>query len=132
MNDRAQSAAGAGAGERSYLGKGSRITGELKFPGTVELPGYVKGRVEATSIIIEDSGEVEGELRAASITIKGRFNGSLFGSTVTLEASARVSGEITYHTLSIESGAELEGTCRRNRSGSGQGQTNQTNGSATE
>jgi len=46
----------AGAGGRSHLGVGSRITGELYFPGTVELPGYVKGRVEASSIVIEEAG----------------------------------------------------------------------------
>jgi len=54
-----------GAGGRSHLGAGSRITGELYFPGTVELPGYVKGRVEASTIVIEEAGEVEGELHAA-------------------------------------------------------------------
>ena len=51
----------AGAGGRSYLQAGSRITGELQFPGTVELPGYVKGRVKASSIVIEETGEVEAE-----------------------------------------------------------------------
>lgn len=121
MNDRPQSA--VGSGERSYLGRGSRITGELQFPGTVELPGYVKGRVDAASIIVEGSGEVEGELHAASIAIRGRFNGTLIGGSVTLQSSARVAGEIIYETLSIESGAELQGTCRRIRYGGEQGPT---------
>jgi cytoskeletal protein CcmA (bactofilin family) len=99
----------AGSGGRSHLGAGSRITGELHFPGTVELPGYVKGRVEASAIVIEEAGEVEGELHAASITIKGRFDGQVMGGKVRLHASARVMGEITYESLSIESGAQVEG-----------------------
>ena len=103
-------------GGRSYLEAGSRITGELQFPGTVELPGYVKGRVKASSIVIEETGEVEGELEAASIAIKGRFNGKLRGGTVKLHASARVTGEITCETLSIDSGAELEGQVHAGRS----------------
>ena len=103
-------------GGRSYLEVGSRITGELKFPGTVELPGFVKGRVEASSIVIEETGEVEGELRAASITIKGRFKGTLTGGSVNLHTSARVTGEITCETLSIDSGAELEGQVHAGRS----------------
>jgi cytoskeletal protein CcmA (bactofilin family) len=41
----------------------------LYFPETVELPGHVKGRVEAATIVIEDSGEVDGELHAISIEI---------------------------------------------------------------
>lgn len=102
----------AGTGGRSHLGAGSRITGELFFPGTVELPGFVKGRVEATAIVIEDAGEVEGELNAASIAIKGRFNGQVVGGKVRLHSSARVTGEIFYESLSIESGAEVEGKCK--------------------
>ena len=102
----------AGAGGRSHLGAGSRITGELSFPGTVELPGYVKGRVEASSIVIEEAGEVEGEIHAASIDIKGRFDGQIIGGEVVLHTSARVTGEITYESLSIKSGAQVEGMFR--------------------
>jgi cytoskeletal protein CcmA (bactofilin family) len=121
MNDPTQSV--AGTGERSYLGKGSTITGELQFPGTVELPGYVKGRVEAATIIIEASGQIEGELRAANIMIRGRFDGTLIGGTVTLQSSARVTGEISYGSLRIDNGAEVEVVCRHDRSGNGQGPT---------
>jgi cytoskeletal protein CcmA (bactofilin family) len=99
----------AGSDSRSHLGAGSRITGELYFPGTVELPGYVKGRMEASAIVIEEAGEVEGELCAASIIIKGRVNGQIIGGIIKLHTSAQVSGEITYESLSIESGAQVEG-----------------------
>lgn len=102
----------AGSGGRSHLGAGSRITGELYFPGTVELPGYVKGRVQASVIVIEEKGEVEGELQAATIAIKGLFNGKIMGGKVTLHVNARVAGEIVYESLSIESGAQVEGTFR--------------------
>jgi cytoskeletal protein CcmA (bactofilin family) len=106
----------AGAGGRSFLEAGSRVTGELQFPGTVELPGQVKGRVEAASIVIEETGVVEGELEAVRIAIKGRFTGKLTGGTVKLHASARVTGEITCETLSVDSGAELEGQVHAGRS----------------
>ena len=101
----------AGSGGRSHLGAGSRIVGELSFPGTVELPGYVKGRVDAAAIVIEETGEVEGELHAANIAIKGRFKGQITGGTVQLHSSARMVGDITYDSLSIDSGAKLEGKC---------------------
>ena len=101
----------SGSGGRSHLGVGSRATGELHFPGTVELPGYVKGSVEAAAIVIEETGEIEGELRAPGIVIKGRFKGQIKGGTVQLHASARIVGDITYDSLSIESGAQVEGKC---------------------
>ncbi len=108
----------SGTGGRSHLGAGSRITGELYFPGTVELPGYVSGRVEAAAIVIEEAGDVEGELSATNIAVKGRFNGRIRGGMVKLHASARVSGDITYESLSIESGAQLDGSCKPRASGS--------------
>jgi cytoskeletal protein CcmA (bactofilin family) len=86
--------------------------GELSFPGTVELPGYVRGRVEAAAIVIEASGDVEGDIHAPSITIRGRFSGEIHGGTVTLQSTAKVEGDIVYDSLSIESGAKLEGQCR--------------------
>jgi cytoskeletal protein CcmA (bactofilin family) len=98
---------------RSHLGEGSRITGELYFHGTVELPGYVKGRVDAKSIVIETTGEVEGDLHAASVAIKVHFQGQVTGGSVKLHSSARVIGDITYESLSIESGAVVEGKCNR-------------------
>lgn len=100
-------------GGRSHLGVGSRIKGELYFPGTVELPGHVEGRVEAAAIVIEETGEVEGDLNAASVAIKGRFTGRVIGGEVKLHPTARVAAEISYERLSIDSGAELEGQCRR-------------------
>lgn len=118
-----------GAGGRSHLGAGSRITGELSFPGTVELPGYVKGRVEASSIVIEETGEVEGELHAASVAIKGRFRGLVMGGKVALHASAQVTGEITYESLSIESGAQVEAQCRSRPSTNGAKPDDQAGGS---
>jgi len=102
---------GAGPDGHSHIGKGSRITGEMFFPGTVELPGYVNGRVDASAIVIEETGEVEGEIHAETVTIKGRFKGKVMGGTVQLHAGARVTGDITYTSLSIESGAELNGAC---------------------
>lgn len=120
------------SGGRSHLGAGSRITGELYFPGMVELPGYVNGSVEASGIVIEEAGEVEGELRASSITIKGRFKGQIKGGAVQLHASARVVGDISYDSLSIESGAQVEGTCIPRAAPRATARTDQESGSAEE
>ncbi|MCA1777075.1 MAG: polymer-forming cytoskeletal protein [Loktanella sp.] len=103
----------AGAGGRSHLDAGSRITGDLYFPGTVELPGHIKGRVEASTVVIEETGDVEGEIYAANVSIRGRFSGKIVGGNVTLYATAQVIGKITYQSLGIESGAVVVAKCRR-------------------
>ena len=127
-----QSRSAVGAGGRSHLGVGSNAKGELSFPGTVELPGSVKGRVDAAEIVIEDTGVVEGEVHAARITIKGQFDGKVVGDTVTLHTSARVTGEITYETLTIEIGAEVEGKCIPRATAKVPAPTDQESGSAKE
>ncbi|MCA1777585.1 MAG: polymer-forming cytoskeletal protein [Loktanella sp.] len=102
-------------GGRSHLGAGSRITGDLYFPGTVELPGHIKGRVEASTVAIEETGDVEGEIHAASIYIRGQFRGKIVGGTVTLHSTAEVTGKFTYQSLNIESGARAEVQFRRQK-----------------
>jgi len=117
---------------RSHIGAGSRITGELYFPGTVELPGQVKGSVDAAMIVIEETGEVEGDLRASSITIKGQLKGKVTGGAVHLHTTARVSADITYDSLSIESGARLEGQCSPVAKEKAKAPTGQASASAAE
>lgn len=77
----------------------------------MELLGQVDGKISADSIIIEESGSAIGELHAASVAVKGRFEGKIFGGDVKLHSSAKVSGEIFYQTLTIESGAEVNSSC---------------------
>ena len=105
------------AGGRSHFAKGSKLTGDLRVPGLVEVLGHVDGRVYADAVLIEESGSVAGELHAADISIKGKLEGSASGGAVNLHGTARVSGEIVYETISIESGAEVNATCATKKAG---------------
>jgi cytoskeletal protein CcmA (bactofilin family) len=104
--------AGAGNGARSHLSVGSNITGELQFPGLVEVAGQLQGQIAAASIVVEETAVIEGDLSAKSIQIKGRVKGRINGGEVRLMSSARVSGDIAYDTLSIDSGAEVHAACK--------------------
>lgn len=103
----------APTGGRSALCRGSRITGDLEFPGLVEVLGQIRGTIVAESIMVGESGETEGALTARSIAVRGRVKGDLAGDSVTLHTGARVSGTISYRTLVIESGAEVEARVKR-------------------
>lgn len=98
-------------GGRSHFTAGSKLSGELRVPGLVELLGHVDGKVFADAIRIEESGSVDGELHAAEVTVEGKFEGKIAGGVVKLHSSAKVSGEIVYETLSIESGAQVNSNC---------------------
>jgi cytoskeletal protein CcmA (bactofilin family) len=102
----------ATAGGTSRLVEGSRLTGDLHIPGLVELLGHVDGSVSADSIVIDERGTVVGGLHAASITVRGKFDGRIEAVAVKLQSTAAVSGEIVYGTLSIESGAMVDAVCK--------------------
>jgi len=99
------------ASGRSHFTAGSKLTGDLRVPGLVELLGHVDGKVSADAIIIEETGSVDGELHASKVAIKGQFEGKILGGVANFHSSAKVSGEILYETLCIESGAQVNSTC---------------------
>jgi cytoskeletal protein CcmA (bactofilin family) len=101
---------------RSLLSQGSKITGDLEFPGQVEVLGRVDGQIKADSALIGERGEVEGSINAKTIIIKGRVNGDITGTSVTLHTGSRVKGEITYNELVVEAGAQVDGGIHRAKS----------------
>ncbi len=99
---------GAADGSRSQLARGSSVTGDLQFPGTVELMGEVRGSLGGHTIVVSESAVVDGSLVAHTVTLKGRFDGEVTCDAAHLHAGAQVTGRITYRTLTIESGARVE------------------------
>lgn len=106
--------AALGQGGRSQLSAGVRIVGEFQAPGHLELGGRIEGVVLADSVVVEEHGEIRGEVRAGAVGVKGVFEGTLTGGTVRLHATARVAGTVLYDTLSVESGAEVTAAFKRN------------------
>jgi cytoskeletal protein CcmA (bactofilin family) len=104
----------AGQGARSQLSAGVRIVGEFQAPGHLELGGRIEGVVLADSVVVEEQGEIRGEVRAGAVGVKGVFEGTLTGGAVRLHATARVAGTVLYDTLSVESGAEVTAAFKRN------------------
>ena len=105
-----------GQGGRSLLSAGSKITGELEFPGVVEVLGRIDGQVSADSVVIGEQGDVDGSITASSIAIKGKVRGEISGGSVTLYTGSEVSGEITYKQLVVESGAQVDGAVHKAKS----------------
>ncbi len=104
----------AGQGGRSQLSAGVRIVGEFQAPGHLELGGRIEGVVLADSVVVEEQGEIRGEVRAGAVGVKGVFEGTLAGGAVRLHATARVAGTVLYDTLSIEAGAEVTAAFKHN------------------
>ncbi|MDA0653393.1 MAG: polymer-forming cytoskeletal protein [Proteobacteria bacterium] len=90
-----------------------RITGNITSEGEVQIDGVVDGDVRGAKVSIGASGHIAGAVTADRILVRGRVNGQIRAQLVTLTRTAQVKGDIFHDTLSMESGAKLEGHCRR-------------------
>jgi cytoskeletal protein CcmA (bactofilin family) len=90
-----------------------RITGNITSEGEVQVDGVVDGDVRGAKVSIGASGHIAGAVSGDRILVRGRVNGQIRAQVVTLTRTAQVKGDIFHDTLSMESGAKLEGHCRR-------------------
>ena len=99
--------------EISSISSGMTIVGKISCEGTVKIFGRIEGELHATTILISDSGQVEGEVNAEDLTIGGRVKGTIHANRVRLIGTAIVEGDIFHQSLAIEEHARFEGASRR-------------------
>lgn len=97
---------------------GSLIEGNVKANLANLLGGQVKGNVTCNeNLTLEESTVVQGDIVALTILISGTVTGNVTAQgSVTLTKTAAVHGNLTSASISVESGATLEGqyTVRKN------------------
>ena len=94
---------------RSVLHDSIVIKGDWRSDGIVEFGGKIIGDLTVDILIVTGTGNVEGNVRARSVTIEGRLNGTIAAINVTLASTAFISGEIVAEQIQINSGANVEG-----------------------
>jgi cytoskeletal protein CcmA (bactofilin family) len=75
--------------------------------------GHVEGEVQASTVEIGDSAQVEGNIIAEELTIGGLVKGTIHANRVKLNSTAVVEGDIYHRSLAIEENAQFEGMSRR-------------------
>lgn len=91
------------------------IVGDVRFGGTLDIEGRVRGNVVADSssdalVRVRSRGEVSGEIRAPKIIINGRVNGDVHcGKHLELAANAVVNGDVYYKVIEMVKGAAVNG-----------------------
>jgi cytoskeletal protein CcmA (bactofilin family) len=101
------------ADDISSISSGMTVIGKISGEGTVNIFGRVEGELRASTILISEGAEVEGDLVAEDLTVGGRFKGTIHANRVKLNSSASVEGDIFHRSLSIEENARFEGSSRR-------------------
>lgn len=97
----------------TILGKGSWFEGKLTFEGTVRIDGRFSGEIQTEgTLIIGESAEVQANIRASAVVVKGKVEGDVSASeSLTIQSPARVTGNLATPNLMIEKGSFFEGHC---------------------
>jgi hypothetical protein len=99
----------------SLIGAGTTIVGDLTFKGGMRIDGFVKGTIlsegqTGSTLIVSESGRVEGEIRAPRVVINGEILGPVYATeSAELMPKARVAGDLHYRKIEIHMGAQLTG-----------------------
>jgi cytoskeletal protein CcmA (bactofilin family) len=98
---------------RSYLDKGSKTSGKLKFEGPVQIDGQVDGEISAKDmLVIGDSALVSAQINASSVIVAGKLSGEITPTErIEIRPSAKVSGNLKAPKLIVHEGAIFDGNC---------------------
>ncbi len=93
----------------TIIARDLKIEGTIVGTGIIEIEGTIKGTINGNSVILREDGVIEGEVMAESLSLRGRFNGTIRAKNISITSKARVTGLIEYGSLSVEDGAFIDG-----------------------
>tara|TARA_Y100000385_G_scaffold163621_1_gene169544 strand:+ start:239 stop:625 length:387 start_codon:yes stop_codon:yes gene_type:complete len=91
------------------LHDGIVIKGDWQSDGTVEFGGRITGDLTVDVLVVTGTGNVDGNVRARSVTVEGYLNGTIAAVEVVLGSTAVVIGQVVAEKLRIDSGANVVG-----------------------
>ena len=89
------------------------MVGNLISAGDLQIDGDVEGDVQSRSVTVGEAARIKGQISAEAVRISGTLDGQVNAASVTIAKTAKVKGDLIHRTLSIESGATIEGQVRR-------------------
>ncbi len=97
----------------SIISADLKVVGDLTCSGDIQIDGTIEGDVKSKTVTVGEGAQINGSISADTVNIRGGVRGETRATTVVVSKSARVEGDIVHEQLSIESGAYLDGYCRR-------------------
>ncbi|NQU55775.1 MAG: polymer-forming cytoskeletal protein [Rhodospirillales bacterium] len=97
----------------SIISTDLKVTGDLNSDGEIQVDGTIVGDIRTKSLLIGITANIKGEIFADTVRVHGNVNGQIKARSVILAKTAHVIGDILHEDLSIETGAFLEGLCKR-------------------
>jgi cytoskeletal protein CcmA (bactofilin family) len=111
--DVSKSKADSGKQVPSIISANLRIVGNLVSDGDVQVDGRIEGDVTSRTLTVSEHASIRGEVQAESVRIHGTVHGQIKATNVSMGPTAKVIGDVIHANLVIESGAFVEGHCKR-------------------
>jgi cytoskeletal protein CcmA (bactofilin family) len=99
----------------TVIGKGTVITGDVRFVGGLHVDGKVIGNTHAdddinTTLTLSELGLVEGDIHVPNVILNGEVEGNVYASArVELAPKANIHGNVYYRFLEMQMGAVVNG-----------------------
>jgi cytoskeletal protein CcmA (bactofilin family) len=101
-----------------FLGEGTVISGEIRFPDILRIDGKVTGKLYSEKeLVVGETGDVEAEIEVGILSVSGRVTGTLrIKERITIHPRGHVQGELVMDKpgLIVEEGGVFEGTITMN------------------
>ena len=98
----------------SIISEGFIFEGTITSDGVLNISGTVRGKITAKSVLIDSSGQVDGELNSDQLVIKGQVHGDVNCDDLNVGPLARVDGNISYKYIHIQRGGKVSGKFIKN------------------
>jgi len=97
----------------TLIGKDTRLEGTVQAKGTLRIDGQMEGQVYSQGdVIIGDTGQVKGEIKARNIFISGIVQGNVYAEgKLELSSSGSLLGDMQASKLVVDEGAVFDGNC---------------------
>lgn len=118
--DHGRGPASAGSHTVSVLGGGIEVTGDVRGDGEIRIEGRVEGSVSTSGrVIVESSGEVEGDIQAEEVVANGKVHGNIAATgAVRLKKGCEIEADVSASTIELEEGGIVNGQLNMGRRGS--------------
>lgn len=95
----------------TFVGTGSRFTGNLECDGDLVVGGSVVGDGDVHgALTLSEGGHWKGEIRAVIAVIAGEVEGSVvIAEKLEVRATARIKGSLNARSIAVAKGAIIEG-----------------------
>ena len=96
----------------TIIGTETVIQGTISSKGSIRVDGKIEGGItEADSIVVGETGDVQGDVSGRAVVIGGKVIGNISAASIEILSAASIHGDIKTGALAISEGANFEGNC---------------------